>query len=208
MSAPRFIAIEGIDGSGKSTQAALLATALGPDVVLTREPGGTPAGERIRSLLLLTEPGVTIGDRTEALLMAAARAEHVEQVVRPALAAGRTVVSDRYVASSLAYQGAGRELGVASVQEINDWATGGLWPDLTVLVRVEPAVAWERIASAHRGVDRLEGAGLAFLERAAAGFDALAAAGVGGRWVVVDGTESIAAVAAAVAAAVLDPRPG
>jgi dTMP kinase len=125
--------------------------------------------------------------------------------VKPALSAGCAVVSDRYVASSLAYQGGGRGLGVDEVRRLNEWATGGLWPDLTVLVRVRPAVAWERIARGRgaAGVDRLEGAGIGFLERVAATFDRLAADAVGGRWAVVDGEAPVDAVAAAVAALVL-----
>lgn len=119
----RFIAVEGADGTGKSTQARLLADRLGG--LFTREPGGTPLGERIRDLVL--DPmGEGPVDRAEALLMAAARAQHVDLVVAPALAAGRDVVSDRFVASSIAYQGLGRGLGAGPVAEVNAFATGGL----------------------------------------------------------------------------------
>ncbi len=205
VSGPRFVAIEGIDGSGKSTQAARLCRALGGDALLTREPGGTPLGERLRSLWLWPGEGVDVGDRAEALMLAAARAQHVEQVVRPALAEGRIVVTDRFVASSLAYQGAGRGLGVDAVRAVNEWATGGLWPDLTVLVRIPVEVAWERLRAGRGadGVDRLETVGRDFMARIAACFDELAAASVGGPWAVVDGDADPDTVAASVLAAVL-----
>ena len=134
----RFIALEGADGTGKSTQARLLAEHLG--AVFTREPGGTPLGERIRDLVLDPDGDGPV-NRAEALLMAAARAQHVERVVVPALAAGRDVVSDRYVASSIAYQGHGRDLGVEAVVAVNAFATDGLLPDLVVLVVLDVALA-------------------------------------------------------------------
>ena len=124
MGAGLFVTFEGIDRSGKTTQARLLVDALGDDALAVREPGGTPASEQIRALL--KDPALTIGGRTEALLFAAARAELVEQVVRPALDHGRMVVSDRFADSSLAYQGAARGLGTAAVAGVNDWACGGL----------------------------------------------------------------------------------
>jgi dTMP kinase len=139
-----FVTFEGLDGSGKSTQAELLAEALrgdGRDVVLTREPGGTELGEQIRALLLHS---AQVAPWAEATLFAAARAELVETVVRPALEAGRDVVCDRYIDSSLAYQGIARDLGVARILELNLHATGGLLPDRTILVRVDPALARSR----------------------------------------------------------------
>jgi dTMP kinase len=210
VSAPpgRFVAIEGIDGSGKSTQAARLVDALGPTALLTREPGGTPLGERLRSLWLWPGDGVDVGDRAEVLMLAAARAQHVEEVVRPALAAGRLVVSDRYAASSLAYQGAGRGLGVEAVRAVNHWATDGLWPDLTVLVRLPVDTAWQRLRAGRGddGVDRLERSGRDFMARVAGCFDELAAASAGGPWAVVDGDRDADAVAASVLEAVLAAR--
>jgi dTMP kinase len=191
----RFIVIEGIDASGKSTQVALLGNRLG--AVVTREPGGTAAGEQIRSLLLRPDPTVAISHRTEALLMAAARAQHVAEVVEPALSTGQTVVCDRYIASSIAYQGYGRELDPSEVQKISEWASDHRWPDLTILVRVPVEVALERLRTSRgaEGIDRLEAAGEAFLTRVADGFDALAATQVGGPWIVVDGLGTIDAVA-------------
>jgi dTMP kinase len=191
----RFIVIEGIDASGKSTQVALLGERLGAFV--TREPGGTAAGERIRELLLRPDPIVAIGDRTEALLMAAARAQHVQEVVEPALAAGRTVVCDRYIASSMAYQGYGRELDPTEIRHISEWASNHRWPDLTILVRVPVEVAMERLRTSRglAGIDRLEAAGAAFLARVANGFDVLAAGHTGGPWAVVDGLAPIDMIA-------------
>jgi dTMP kinase len=151
-----FVTFEGIDRSGKSTQARMLCDALGSRCVSVRDPGGTEVGERLRSLL--KEPAVTLDAHTEALLFAAARAESVAQVIRPALASGRVVVSDRFVDSSLAYQGEGRGLGIEEVARVNDWAVGGLRPDITFLLELTPGVA------AGRGLeeDRFEseGAGL------------------------------------------------
>lgn len=144
--AGRFIVFEGGDGAGKSTQAALLADALrknGHQVLQTREPGGTEIGEKLRSLVLDHGQG-TVDARTEALMYAAARAAHVEQVIRPALESGTMVICDRFVDSSLAYQGVGRALGEESVRSINDFATGGLRPDLTVLLDVTPAAGRSR----------------------------------------------------------------
>ena len=132
-----FVTFEGIDRSGKTTQAALLIDALGDEAVGVREPGGTAAGERVRELL--KDPGGgAVGAEAEALLFAAARAELVRQVIRPALAEGRVVVSDRFLDSSLAYQGAARGLGVDEVRRVNAPATGGLVPDLTVLLELDP----------------------------------------------------------------------
>jgi dTMP kinase len=189
----RLIVLEGGDASGKSTQAAKLAASLG--AVLTREPGGTPVGERIRSLLLDPLAGA-MDAKAEALLMAAARAEHVASVIRPALAAGRDVVSDRYSGSSLAYQGYGRGLPVPKVWRLSDWATGGLWPDLTVLLSVADEDLAARQVRAGAGADRLEAEGEAFRRRVAEGYRLL---GVGNpTWRIVDGRGTITEVAARV----------
>jgi dTMP kinase len=192
-----FIVFEGGEASGKSTQAALLAESLG--AVLTREPGGTAVGERVRQILL--DPSVSdLDDRAEALLMAAARAQHVASVIRPALAAGRDVVSDRFSGSSLAYQGYGRGLALSEVRSLSDWATGGLWPDLVILLEVPPRLASARLRGAGGSLDRVESAGDEFHRRVAEGFRCLAAADP--TWVVVDGGGTIPAVAARVAAAI------
>jgi dTMP kinase len=165
-----FVTIEGIDRSGKTTQARRLVEALGDEALLVREPGGTPAGERIRDLL--KDPAVSISPRTEALLFAAARAELVEAVVRPALDAGRTVVSDRFLDSSLAYQGHARGLGEDEVRRINDWAICGLKPDLTVLLEIDPVEAAARAGSP----DRFEDEGVQLQRRVADGYERMAAA--------------------------------
>ncbi|GAA1109674.1 dTMP kinase [Arthrobacter flavus] len=172
-----FIAFEGGDGAGKSTQAGLLATALqqrGLEVLQTREPGGTVIGEKLRSLVLDHGQG-DIDPRTEALIFAASRAAHVHQAILPALERGAVVVCDRYIDSSVAYQGAGRGLGTDSVLEINLWAVEGLRPDLTVLLDVEPVEGRGRRMQ-NGAEDRLESEPDlfhslirgAFLERAAA----------------------------------------
>lgn len=194
--AGRFIAFEGGDGCGKSTQARLLAEARG--ALLTREPGGTPAGERMRAIALDPATGA-LDVRTEILLIAAARAEHAAAVIGPTLAAGRDVVSDRYVASSLAYQGYGRQVPVEEVRRVNDWATRGLQPDLTVLIDVPAAVAAERVGA---DLDRFEAEGDGFHERVAEGYRTLAAADP--HWIVVDGRGTVEAVAARVADAVAE----
>jgi dTMP kinase len=162
-----FVTFEGIDGSGKSTQAALLAESLaatGREAVLLREPGGTPLGERIRGLLL---DGAPMSAWAEASLFAAARAELVEREIRPALARGATVVCDRYVDSSLAYQGAARGLGIDAVLELNEIATGGLLPDRTFVLLLDP----EESAARRRGApDRIERESGDFVERLDAGY--------------------------------------
>ncbi|AOY72662.1 dTMP kinase [Arthrobacter sp. TES] len=153
-----FIAFEGGDGAGKSTQAARLFDALeskGLTVLRTREPGGTPIGEKLRSLVLDHGHG-TIDARTEALMFAAARAAHASQVIRPALALGHVVITDRYIDSSVAYQGAGRGLGAEDVRSLNEWATEGLHPHLTVLLDVEPSDGRERRTAGDAAEDRLE----------------------------------------------------
>ncbi|GAA3096279.1 dTMP kinase [Streptosporangium carneum] len=181
-----FIAFEGGEGSGKTTQSRLLAIWLrdqGFDVVQTREPGSTKVGMRLRAILLdAVHQGLSA--RSEALLYAADRAEHVEKVIRPALHRGSLVISDRYVDSSLAYQGAGRALDPADVVRINRWATGGLVPDLTVLIDTPPSVGLARLGGA---ADRIESEPLEFHERVRREFRALAAAEPD-RYLVVDGT--------------------
>ncbi len=183
----RFIAFEGGEGCGKSTQARALAGAL--DAVLTREPGGTEVGAKLRAILL--DPGtVGLTDRAEALLMAADRAQHIDQVVAPALAAGRHVVTDRFVGSSVAYQGYGRGLPTDEILRISEWACHGVWPDLIVLLDVSLEVASARLGPDR---DRFEREGEDFHARVAAGFRAMAAADPE-RWVVVDGSASPSSV--------------
>lgn len=191
----RFVVFEGGEGSGKSTQAALLAARLG--AVLTREPGGTDVGRRIRAIVL--DPGLPspLDPRAEALLMAADRAQHLAEVIRPALARGDDVVSDRFAGSTLAYQGYARGLDLDELARISSWATGGLEPDLVVLLDVAPEVAAARMG---RALDRMELAGDDFHRRVAEGYRALAATDP--RWVVVGGAGTVDDVAERVAKAV------
>lgn len=201
MSAPaggaRLIAFEGGEACGKSTQARLLAERLG--AVLTREPGGTAVGERLRSLLLDPASGA-IDARAEALLVAADRAQHVAELVGPTLAAGRPVVTDRFIGSSLAYQGYGRGLDLAWLRELSRFATAGLDADLVILLEVDPAVALARRTEAP---DRLEQAGDAFHRAVEEGYRRLAADDPQ-RWVVLDGGGTVDEVTARVDAAVAD----
>lgn len=195
MTRGRLIAVEGIDGSGKSTQAALLAEALGAE--LTHEPGATALGAALRRLLL--EPSEHAVDPVaEALLMAADRAQHVAEVLLPSLEGGRWVVSDRFSASTLAYQGYGRGLPLSKLESVIAWATGGLRPDLNVLVDVEPAVCRQRSRSAP---DRLERLDAAFHDRVRHGYLELARGG-DEPWAVVDGSGQVDEVAQAVRGAV------
>ncbi|WP_157743346.1 dTMP kinase [Micromonospora coriariae] len=190
VSAGLFVVFEGGEGAGKSTQLAALAERLrgqGRDVVVTREPGATGVGQRIRSLVLETSGDEAPSPRAEALLYAADRAHHVAAVVRPALVRGGVVISDRYVDSSLAYQGAGRTLPVDEVSWLSSWATGGLKPDLVVLLDVEPQTGLSRVASRSAGVDRLEAESIAFHERVRYAFLDLAAADPK-RYLVLDGS--------------------
>lgn len=190
----RFIAFEGGEASGKSTQAARLAASLG--AVLTREPGGTDLGVHIRRLVLgPSDDDDGPGIRAEALLLAADRAHHVASVIRPALLAGRDVVTDRYAGSSLAYQGYGRGLALEDVRWLSDWASEGLWPDLVILLDVNAEVARARLAASGVGPDRLEAAGDEFHDRVADGFRALAAASPE-TWRVVDGGGDVDEVSA------------
>ena len=197
----RLIALEGIDGCGKSTQARALADALGAR--LTFEPGATPIGARLRQLLL--DPDApSPSPRAEALLMAADRAEHVARILEPALAAGEWVVSDRYAASTIAYQGYGRGLDPAALDGLVRWATGGLTADVSVLVDVSVEVAAARLAAAGRGgSDRLERLGPAFAGRVREGFLAQAVADPA-HWIVVDGEVEVGALTAHIVASVRD----
>ncbi|MGC9543589.1 dTMP kinase [Streptomyces sp. UG1] len=187
-----FIALEGGDGAGKSTQAEALAEWIrgkGHEVVVTREPGATPVGKRLRSILLdVSSAGLS--HRAEALLYAADRAEHVDTVVRPALERGAVVISDRYIDSSVAYQGAGRDLSPTEIARINRWATNGLAPHLTVLLDISPESARERFTEAP---DRLESEPAEFHARVRSGFLTLAAADPG-RYLVVDAGQEPEAV--------------
>ena len=191
MSRGRFIAFEGGEGSGKSTQAALLAARLG--ALLTHEPGGTEVGARLRAVVLDPSPDV-IDARAEALIMLADRAQHVAEVIRPALDAGRDVVTDRFTGSTLAYQGYARGLPVEELAGLSQWATAGLEPDVVVLLDVPAEVAAARMK---RHPDRMEAAGDEFHRRVVEGYRALAAADPD-RWRVVDGSGTVEDVAALV----------
>lgn len=191
----RFIVFEGGEGCGKSTQAARLADRLG--ALLTREPGGTALGRVLRQALLDPATGA-IDPRAEALLMAADRAQHVAEVIAPALAAGRIVVADRYIGSSVAYQGGGRGLDPVEVAQLSSWATGGLLPDLVVLLETPPEVAQARLG-AHR--DRFESEPVEFHQRVLDSFRAQAEADPS-RWVTVDGAGAPEEVAERVATVV------
>lgn len=181
---PLYIAFEGGEGSGKSTQAHRLAERLG--ALVTHEPGNTELGAQLRALLLGVG-GAPVSPRAETLMMAADRAQHMAEVVRPALERGDHVISDRTAFSSLAYQGGGRELGVDAVRAVNEWALDGLWPDLVILLECEPSTARERRA---RALDRLEAEDAEFHRRVHQTFAHLAAQDPQ-RWVVVDATGSI-----------------
>jgi dTMP kinase len=184
--APVFVTFEGIDGSGKTTQAALLAEwarGKGHEVLAVREPGGTPLGERVRELLL---DGPEMSPWAEAALFAAARAELAERVIRPALLRDAWVVCDRYVDSSLAYQGAARGLGIDAVRELNTAATGGLTPDLTFVLLVDPVVALARRAGRP---DRIEREDADFVRRVDTGYREIVDAAPD-RYVVLDGALS------------------
>jgi dTMP kinase len=177
MPSGKLITIEGIDGAGKTTLAAALVPALrerGLEARQLREPGGVRAAELIRDLV--KDPDLEIGARAEALMYAAARAQLVEEAVNPLLREGAWVLLDRFVDSSLAYQGAGRGLGIEPVRAINDFATGSLTPDLTLLLLVEPETGRQRSRGRAAPPDRLEREEDAFFERVAAAYEALAAA--------------------------------
>ncbi len=199
MAGPCLIVFEGPEGAGKSTQVALLAERLraaGVALTVTREPGGTPTGDAIRDLLLHAD--VAIDPLVEFLLYSASRAQHVLEVVRPALDRGDVVLSDRYAGASVAYQGYGRGLDLAFVDDLNRHATGGLRPALTVLLDLDPAEGLRRVAG--RGAeDRLEREALAFHQRVREGF--LAQAEADPSWLVLDATGTPDAVADAAWAA-------
>ena len=168
----RYVAFEGVDGAGKTTVATAVVEKLAvelPDLVFVREPGGTATGEQIRRVLL-AEPGRRVNGWTEAMLFAAARAQLAAEVVGPALEAGRAVVTDRSVYSSLAYQGGGRGLGVDAVRQVNEVGLMGVWPETVVLLRVDPATALRREDMA----DRISIEGVRLQERVAATYDLLA----------------------------------
>lgn len=189
-----FIAFEGGDGAGKSTQAKLLAdafTAAGRTVLLTRQPGGTPLGERLRDLVL---HGDHVSPRAEALVFAADKAQHVDLVIRPALAGGDVVITDRYTDSSTAYQGAGRDLGAPEVHQLQMWAVDDLIPDLTVVVDIDASEGRRRRGEVH---DRLEAEHDGFHEAIRQHFLAMAA-GHPERYLVVDGTDDPATIHAVV----------
>ena len=180
-----FVSLEGIDGSGKSTQAKLLAEALGPETLLIREPGGTDAAERIRELLADPELGA-IDPFAELLLFSAARADLVARVIRPATEAGRHIVADRFADSSIAYQGGARGLGTSHVLSLTDTVIDGLWPDLTVLLRVDPEVGLSRAD----GEDRFEAEGIDLQRAVAAAYEEIAAI-ASDRVVAVDASGSV-----------------
>ena len=190
-----FIAFEGGEGAGKSTQEQRLAehlTGFGHEVVRTREPGGTPAAEAIRGIVLSPE-FAGLDSRSEALLFAAARGEHAARIIRPALERGAIVVCDRYLDSSVAYQGFGRDLGASTVRDLSLWATGGLIPDLTIVLDIDPVIGLSRITAP----DRLEAEPLAYHQRVRAAFLEIAA-GDSHRYLVLDATLPIDEIAVAI----------
>lgn len=194
----RFVVFEGPEGAGKSSQLLLLKERLlaaGIEPLFTREPGGTPLGEAVREVVL--DPRLKVDALAEFLLYSAARAQHVRDVIAPALAAGKDVVCDRFTAASVAYQGYGRGLDLGFVAELNARVTGGLEADLTVLLDIDPAAGLAR-ASGRAAHDRLEAAGLAFHRRVRSGFVAQADADGGRRWVRIDAEAAEAVVTEAV----------
>jgi dTMP kinase len=192
-----FVSLEGVDGSGKSTQAKLLAEALGPETLLIREPGGTDAAEKIRELL--ADPALELDPFAELLLFSAARADLLSRVVRPALEGGGTVVADRFADSSVAYQGGARELGTSYVLSLVDTTIDGLWPDLTLLLRVEPEIGLGRAG----GEDRFEAEGLDLQRAVAEAYDEIALI-ASDRVVVVDAEGTVEEVHERVMTAVRD----
>ena len=191
-----FIALEGGEGAGKSTQGGLLVTYLrarGREVVWTREPGGTPASEAIRAIVL-SRDYEGLEPRAEALLFAAARGEHAARVIRPAIERGAVVICDRYIDSSVAYQGYGRSLGSEAVRDLSLWATGGLLPELTILLDVDPVVGLARLSNP----DRLEAEPLDYHRAVRAGFLQLAADDPS-RYLILDASGDVDDIARAIA---------
>jgi dTMP kinase len=178
----KYIAFEGLEGCGKSTHVKRLATRL--NAVMTREPGGTAVGSMLRNILI--DPANTnLSPRAEALMMAADRAQHIAELISPSLAAGRHVVSDRSVYSSLAYQGYGRQQDLDELRRLNDWAIGGLWPELVVYIEVPTELLLERLKK--RELDRFEREDGEFFKRIADGFSQMAAQDPQS-WLIIDGT--------------------
>jgi dTMP kinase len=179
-----FISLEGVDGSGKSTQARLLVQELGPGTLAIREPGGTDAAEQIRALL--ADPGLDIDPFAELLLFSAARADLVSRVIRPALEADKVVVADRFADSSVAYQGGARGLGTSHVLSLCDTVIDGLWPDLTLLLKIDPELGLGRAESG----DRLEAEGLELQRAVAAAYEEIAIV-ASDRVVVIDASGGV-----------------
>lgn len=197
---PQFITLDGIDGAGKTTNLAVMKNwfeARNLPVLFTREPGGTPVGEALRRLLL--DPATRAGLRTETLMVFAARCQHIEEVIRPALERGMHVVSDRFTDATFAYQGGGRGVPLADIEILESWVQGGFQPDLTVLLDVPLDVAMGRIAGT-REKDRFEQQETAFFTRARDVYLQRAAAAPG-RYALIDGNRSPADVQAAIEAA-------
>jgi dTMP kinase len=182
-----FVSLEGIDGSGKTTQAKLLAKDLGDEALYVREPGGTAAGEQLRKVLIDSETPLT--PVSELLVFLAARAELVADVIEPKLAEGASVVCDRFSDSTIAYQGVARDLGFERVRELCDFATAGRWPDLTIYLRIDPDKSLAKLAES----DRFESEGVEFQRKIAEAYDQIAAAEPE-RVRVVDATGSVKAV--------------
>ncbi len=198
MTTASYIVLEGLEGCGKSTHTKRLGEHL--DAVITREPGGTRIGSLLRAILADTE-NTDLDRRTEALLMAADRAQHMAEVIQPALARGQHVVSDRSIYSTLAYQGYGRQLGTQDLLTISTWALNNRLPDMVIYIDVPTEILNERLAK--RDLDRFEREGPEFFARIAQGFTELRAADPQ-RWIVIDGTMSKDDVEAAIRTAVLD----
>jgi len=192
MTTARYIAFEGLEGCGKSTHVTRLAAALG--AVATREPGGTTIGASLRATMI-DAANTMLSPRAEALLMAADRAQHLDELVTPALQRGQHVVSDRSAYSSLAYQGYGRQLDLAMLKQFNSWAIGNRWPDLVVYIDVPLDILLERLKK--RELDRFEREDRSFFERIARGFNEMAKAEPD-RWLIVDGTPPKDEVAATI----------
>jgi len=187
----RFIVLDGVEGCGKSTQARLLAEALtqrGCEVVTTHEPGGTPAGERIREVLL--DPALSMAALTEALLFCASRAQHVAKVIRPALEDGKVVVCDRFSASTAAYQGYAGDLGFDTFQKLDELATGGLEPDMTIILDLDPEIGRQHKLEQSGNMDRIEQKSKQYHQRVREGFGEYARQ-MGSAAVVIDANQSI-----------------